>query len=97
MMTTKEEIINALSDIKHPVIDYSLIDLGIIKDIALENKKVKILFKLPFPDIPIKDILINSTAEPILAIGMKFEYEIQIMSEDEKQRFIIMETKGWRI
>lgn len=96
-MTTKEEIKEALLDVKHPAINYSLIDLGIIKDVMLKNGKAKILFKFPFPNIPIEDILINSTAEPILARGVEFEYEIQLMNEEEKQNFLMMEAKGWRI
>jgi len=28
---TKEEVIKAISDVKHPAIDHSLLDLGIVK------------------------------------------------------------------
>lgn len=95
-MVTKVDIINALSDVKNAVINYSLTDLGIIKDVAFENGMANVLSKVPFPDMLIKDIRINASAIPILAMDVKFEYEIQLMNEEEKQHFLTMETKGWR-
>lgn len=97
IMATKEEIMQTLSSVKHPAINYSLIELGIIKDVSLEDKKAKVLIKLPFPNIPIKAMLINSIEEPILEMGLEFEYELQLMNEEEKQHFLFLETKGWRI
>lgn len=42
-------------------------------------------------------MLVNSIEELIIAMGLEFEYEIQLMNEEEKQHFLYMETKGWRI
>lgn len=97
IMATKEEIMQTLSAVKHPAINYSLIELGIIKDVSLENEKAKVFIKFPFQNIPIKEMLINSIEETVLAMGLEFEYEIQLMNEEEKQHFLYMETKGWRI
>lgn len=53
-MATEEEIMQALSNVKHPAINYSLIELGIIEDVSLENKKAKVLIKFPFPQYTYK-------------------------------------------
>ena len=35
-MKTKQNVINAISDVKHPAIDYSLLELGMIKNMKME-------------------------------------------------------------
>lgn len=96
-MFTKTEVLDALSSVKHPAINYSLIDLGIIKDVEVDSTKAKVIFSFPFPNIPIKELLVKSTAKPINALGLEFVYEIRIMNEEEKNKFLSKETKGWRI
>jgi len=67
---TKENIRKAIAGIKHPAIDHTLLDLRIIKDINIENDKAKIVLTFPFPNIPIRDYLINSLREPIDKLGI---------------------------
>ena len=48
-MTTQENVIDALSKVKHPAIDFSLLDLGIVKNVKLMDKTVGLEFCFPFP------------------------------------------------
>ncbi len=59
-MKTKEEVLKVISGVKHPAIDYSLVDLGMIKD-----------------NIEVVD-------------------NIVIMTEEEKVKFLQMETEAWK-
>jgi len=93
---TKEEVIEIISDVKHPAIDYSLIDLGIVKNIRVENDKVKITFSLPFPQIPIKDMLVNSIDQTLQSSGINADYDFTLMDEKEKAEFLRMETEAWK-
>jgi len=94
-MKTREEVIKEISNIKHPAIDHFLLDLGIVKDVIVEDEKAKIVFAFPFPNIPIAEMLINSIAAPIKEIGLNFDHEVVIMTEDEKSKFMKMEIEGW--
>jgi len=76
-MAINKEIINSMTDVKHPAINYSLMDLCIIKDVTLENGNTKVLLKFPFPSILIKDILINTITELMLTMGTEIEYKIK--------------------
>jgi len=94
-MKTKQDIINAISGVKHPAISNSLLNLGIIKEVELKNNVANILFAFPFPNIPIADKLVYSIYEPIKAIGVDFNYDIVDMTEEEKAKFIQLEKEGW--
>jgi len=95
-MKTKQDIINAISDVEHPAIAYSLIDLGIVKDITLEDNKARVTFAFPFANIPIAEQLVNSIYDRVYHLGLDFEYAIVQMNEAEKQKFMKMETDGWK-
>jgi len=51
----KKDIENALLKIIHPEINYSLVKLGMIKDIKLNNNLIPVILALPFLKIPIKE------------------------------------------
>ena len=93
---TKEEVIEIISDVKHPAIDHSLLDLGIVKDVRVEDDKVKITFSFPFPQVPIRDMLINSIDQTLQSIGVNAEYDFTEMDEKERAEFLRMEKEGWR-
>ncbi len=95
-MKTKQEIINLLSKVKHPAIDYSLIDLGIVKDIEIYNKTIALKFAFPFPNIPIADTLIQSIEIPLNSIGYRLAPDVILMDEQEKAKFMQMETEAWK-
>jgi len=94
-MKTKEDIIDAISNVKHPAIDYSLLKLGIVKGVDLIDNIAKITFAFPFPNIPIANTLINLISNQIEAIGVGFQYEIVLMTEEERINFMEMESNAW--
>ena len=55
----EEHVKKILEKVKHPEIDANLIELGMIKDIKVEENKAKIALAFPFPGIPIRDMLIE--------------------------------------
>jgi len=92
------KVIQTLENIQHPAIATSLINLGILQDIDFdeENKKVTATFVWPFPNIPIRDKIINSVKIPLNQFGLDLEYNERIMSENEKQKFLELEKQYWR-
>ena len=95
-MVTKENLIKELSKIMHPEVNHSLIDLGIIKNIEIVENKAKMIFAFPFPDIPIADVLVKSVEKPLRELGIRLSYNVRIMTEDEKNKFMIMEEEAWK-
>lgn len=95
-MQTLENVINAISTVEHPAINYSLIKLGIVKDIELNGESVILSFVFPFPGIPIADQLISSIEKPINELGLKLEYIVRVMNDEERNTFLQLEAEAWK-
>ena len=93
---SEQDVRTVLAWVKHPMIDRTLLDLGVIKDISVENNKVKITLAFPFPNIPIKEQLIDSVREPITKLGAEVEVKLIVMNQEELQKFLAMEQEAWK-
>ncbi len=93
---TKEDVFKSIENVMHPAINFSLVKLGIVKDIIVENDTAKVIFALPFANIPIIHDLMFLVSQPIMNLGLNFEYETVLMSEQEKAKFMQLETEGWK-
>jgi len=81
----------------HPAIDRTLIDLGMVKDITVGDNLATLTLVLPFPEIPIKEYLVNSVREPITKLGIEVEVKITVMSQQEREAFLVMEQESWKL
>jgi metal-sulfur cluster biosynthetic enzyme len=93
---SEEDVRKVLAWVNHPMIDRSLLELGIIKHIAVEQRRVKVILAFPFPTIPIKDHIIHSVREPLQKLGAEIEVKLTVMNHDELQKFLAMEQDAWK-
>ena len=93
---SEEEIREALTQVKHPAINCSLVDLGIVQRIEIGNDNVVVTLAFPFPNIPIADYLINSVKARIDMLGFTSEVRTTLMNPEEVQRFLAMEKEHWK-
>ena len=92
---SEEDIRRAIEQVKHPAIARTLVELGIVKDITVKANKVNVTLAFPFPNIPIKDYLINSVRDQVTKLGGEAEVKITQMSQEEIQRFLALEQEAW--
>jgi len=95
---TKEEVIQVLSKTTHPEIDYSLVDLGMIKDVSIEEDKMAVTVNLPFAGIPIRDLLVQIVTEAVANEDEAAQVEVQFatMSEEERVDFMRKARERWK-
>ena len=95
---SQEDVHQAIGQVMHPEISRTLVELGMVKDIALEGDKVTLSLVLPFLGIPasIKDYLVNSLHQAVMKLGAKAEIKIAEMNQEERLAFLAMEQEGWR-
>jgi len=95
---SQTKIEQALSKVMHPEINYSLVDLGMIKDVVSEEKKVSLSLKLPFLQVPVKDLLIESIKKTLSDLDSSIQVEINIeqMSQEQRDKFAKMAKEGWK-
>ena len=91
-----EQVLDAIAQVMHPAINLSLSQLGIIKNVDVTDNKIDVLFAFPFPNIPIADQLINSVKQPATKYGYEFNFQVVIMTEEERQQFLQLEASAWK-
>jgi len=92
---SEEKVRNAVAQVKHPAIDRTLMELGILKDITVEGDTVFVTLAFPFPGIPIRELLIESVRKPVEELGAKVEVKTTVMTAEELQAFLAMEQEAW--
>ena len=97
-MLTEQEMMQVLSKTTHPEIDSSLPDLGMIKEVSIEQKTVKVTMNLPFLGVPIKDHLVQIVKGAIAEKDAAAEVEVAFaaMSEEEREEFGRKAREKWK-
>lgn len=90
------DVDDVISNIYHPMINFPLTELGIIRSYEKSGKHIHVIFAFPFPNIPIADQLIGSVKEPLEMMGYSIDYETELMNEAEKAHFLALEKTGWK-
>jgi len=80
-MVTTEEVWAALAEIPDPEIPIiSLVDLGVIRDVAVDDGTVRVAFTPTFLGCPALEVMRDAMAERVRALGS--EPEITVRSDD---------------
>ena len=72
---TNEDILRALSNVQEPDLGKDLVTLNMVKDIAIEGKKVSFTVVLTTPACPLKDMILNAC---INAVKILVDKEAQV-------------------
>ena len=80
-MVTEAQVWDALAEIPDPEIPViSLVDLGVIRDVAVQNGSVRVAFTPTFLGCPALEVMRDAMAERIRALGA--EPEIDVIQDD---------------
>jgi len=94
----EQKIIQALSQVQHPEINSTLVDLGMVKDIQVKENKVSLKLVLPIMGIPpaIRDYMINGLKQAVSDQGAALDVTLAEMTPQERQSFFTMELQNWK-
>ena len=95
---TREEIMERLKTVEHPEISKSLIELGMIMDVGIEQKKVNVAIALPMLNIPdiVRDAIVTSIAGPLHEMGLEIEPIYFEMSPGDRENFFTVAKANWK-
>lgn len=101
MSEKKKQVIEAINSVKHPEIDNTLVDLGMVRDIEYieEDETATLTLVLPFYGIPvqIRDYMANQLYLAIKEAGAELKsVNVAEMNEAERQEFFIKEKENWK-
>ena len=83
-----------LSHVTHPEINLSLVELGMIGDITDEGGQTTVELKLPFPEIPIKELLESLILD---AVGENTKVVTSVMTGAEREKFMELSRANWAL
>jgi ring-1,2-phenylacetyl-CoA epoxidase subunit PaaD len=76
-MVTAEQVWVALAEIPDPEIPaVSLVDLGVVRDVAVEGERVRVEFTPTFLGCPAVDVMRERMADAVRAIGAEPQVEV---------------------
>jgi len=100
MAIEMEKLQEAVATVRHPEINNSLVELGMIDDLAITDKgKVTFALLVPMLAIPIRDMLINMVAEAIADVDPDVDIEVSVreMTDEQKMAFFDLSKKNWAL
>ena len=85
-MLTDKQVFDALRGVMHPEMKRNLVELGMIKDIAVKDGEVTVILALPFKKIPIKDDLGRSVREAVRELDADRQVQVDMVEMSQQER-----------
>jgi len=92
-----DDVESAITDVTHPEIDATLLELGMIDDVRTEDADVTIDVAIPMAGIPdaIKQLLARRLADALDPMDVELTVQFVLMDEDTRETFFAMEEDNW--
>ena len=91
-----DDVSNSIKTVNHPAINMSLVDLGMVRDIELNDNKASLTLVLPFAGIPILDSLKQMLKGSVKDLGVELNINMGQMTQEEVQTFLAKEKEAWK-
>ena len=85
-MLNNESILNALQPVQDPELKKSLVTLNMIRNISIEDSKVKFTLVLTTPACPLKELIIQDCEKALKELPEVQTVEIEVTSETPTQK-----------
>jgi len=87
-MVTEDQVREALRGVSDPELQRNLVELGMIRDIHIEDRQVRFTLALTTMACPIKDQLVTQARDAVLALDGVSEVQVDLaeMTAEERQR-----------
>lgn len=82
---------------KHPFIDYSLVDTGILKNVEVEGDKILVNIAWPSENTAIKPFIISLVSGSLKKLNRKIEINESLMKNEERDFYIALKEEKEKI
>ena len=83
---TTEKVLAALHQVIHPEFKRSLPELGMIRDISVDDGQVAFTLVLPFKEASIKDDLLHSVRRAVMELDAEVAVEVKLAEMSQRER-----------
>lgn len=95
-MVTKEQVLEALEQVIDPELHRNIVDLGMVRDVDVDGRNVKVIIALTVPNCPLKDVISADAGRTVDALEDGLSVDIVLTSMNEEEREALRETLGGR-
>ena len=96
-MVDEQEVRQALREVKHPESGHSLMDLGMIRDVRVDDNWVRFTIVLPFMNVPIKDQIVSEARAAVEGLPGVKEVDVELAEMTQKERTHFMAAQEKRV
>lgn len=93
MLDTKS-VLEVLRPVQDPELQKSLVDLNMIRNVAIDNSKVSFTLVLTTPACPLKELIVEDCQKAVKQLPGVEEVEVNLDAEIPKQKSMISDRKG---
>jgi len=92
----ERQVHQALQGVKHPESDRSLMELGMIRDVRVEDKQVRFTVVLPFMNVPVKDQIVSEARAAVEKLPGVERVTVKLaeMTQKERAHFMSAQHEG---
>ncbi len=95
---TQEQVLEKLKMVEHPEIAVSLVDLGMIFDVAVNGNTAKLAIAFPMTNIPqaVVDAIVNVAEAALKDMGLEMQTEFFEMTPEARENFFTLARANWK-
>jgi len=93
----EQRVHQALREVKHPESGHSLMELGMIRDIRIDDKQVRFTVVLPFMNVPVKDQIVGEARAAVERLPGVKEVDVELAEMTQKERTHFMAAQEKRV
>ena len=89
-VVTKDQVIEALRDVMDPELHRSIVELNMVKDVAIHNGSVRVDALLTISGCPLRETIIDSITQKVKALpGVeRVDVQLGVMTQEQRQALI---------
>ncbi len=88
-MVTEKQVLEALASVMDPELHRSIVELGMVREIQIQDQHVKVVIALTIPNCPLQEQIATEAAKAVdvLADDVDVDVALTTMTEQEKEKF----------
>jgi len=90
----EKQVFGALRGVMHPEFEHDLVELEMIRRVAVEDDRIAVTLALPFVDVPVKDDLVRRVREAVSGMDLTAQVEVDLVEMSQKERAAFMGKTG---
>lgn len=91
-MLSKEQVMDALQTVMDPELHRNIVELGMVREVSVDEKHIKVTIALTIPNCPLQDKIATDAAQAVDALEPDLDVKVELTSMTEEEKARLRET-----